>query len=801
MNVRIFRHAPAFAVVVVGVLAVGLAFVITAASLGDTVFAKPLPYVRSDRLVMLWGRRLNNAFMTEMNVSGPAFLEWQAHAKSFTGVAGFTFPAPMHLSGSDSADRVSVAEVTANTLSVLGVRVPVGRDLAVADEKAGDRAVLISNSLWRRQFGQRTDAIGARIRLNDEPAVVVGILPSTFYLANLIVLRVDALTVLRGNEPWFHDRRTRPLMVFARLADAAALGQSQREMDGIAATQAIDHPDTDAGWGVFVQDVARDALAYWRPTLVVVIAAAGCLMLIVVGTVLLLLIARVVDREHELTLRVALGASRWHLFQTWAEDGLALCIPALGIGTLLSLWLLDAFVRLDIPYFPRIDEVGLTVRAIAAGSCVAALVAVSFGMIAAGRRGRAVAGLQTRSATSDRSQGRLQTGLLIAQVAITIVLGAAGGILTRDVVQLARLDMGFDRERLFTVRLAMPLEVQKRPGVARALYAELKTTLEREFRPGSVTFDANPPTTGSATVFFGAPPIGSGANRPWADSHIVDPSYFHVMRIPFIAGGPPSDDEGTNGRTVVVNRTLVQRYFHGRSAIGEELVLAGNPDADPGTTQLPLGRARIVGVVGDTIDWPLAKSRPNQVYVGIASHPPSSTYVLIRDAPPDAFSTVRRITETLNKNIAVYDAASIDARLARVLAMKRFSAAAAFAVAAFGLLLAVLAIFGVIVYRIGRRSRELGIRLALGASSNRLVRDATREGAAVVTLGVAFGVTAAMSSRSVLDALVFAPGSNIAEAAIIGVIGMFVIVLGTVASYVAAMRTARMNPADALRAN
>jgi putative ABC transport system permease protein len=789
---RVFRHAPLFSSVVVAVLGAGLAFVLTIAALVDTVFLKPLPYRGPDRVVMLWGRRVGNPFMREMNVSGPVFNEWVAGARSFDGVSAFTFPRSMHMAGGAYAERLNVASVTANALAVLGVDPVRGRGFGPADEGTGDRPVIISHAVWQRQFGAG-DVVGRRIRLDTEPSVIVGVLPTPFYLANLVVLETDALTLLRRSDSLFAERERRPLMVFARLKPTASIETAQADLDAITAAEAAAHPGTDRGWTAFVQQAGHDAVAYWRATIGFVAGGVGCIALIVAATLLLLVLCRVVDRDHEVALRLALGGSRADVFRHWTIEGAVLSCAALGAGMLGAEWLLALFRYVDIAYFPRIGELALTPRSVTTAAAVAATFALSSGMVAFVRANGAHLDERLHRATAGGPQSRTQMALVMLQIALTIATCAASGVLAHDLTRLVQLDMGFDREGLFSARIALPPAASA--GHARDLYARLQTSLARELGPVPIAIDSNLPAASSATIFFSTRGE-SGGDQPWADAHVVSADYFSTLRIPILAGAVFSD-RTPESRIVIVNRTLAERFFGGGDAVGREIVIAGAPDADPGASHISPGAMRIVAIVGDTIDWPLAKNKPNQIYVPLFDTPPGSVYVVARRPGADALTAVRRAAVSVDPDMAVFDAATMNDRLLHVVAMQRLNTAIAFGTGGFGLVLASLGIYGVVAYRVRRRWRELGVRIALGASPRTIKRLVLRDSVIVMVAGVAAGCALAAVLRPALNAVLFR--SVTADAPSIAVSAVLVTLVGVGAACIPAFRAARLNPLEALR--
>lgn len=803
--IRTLAKSSVFTITTVFVLGLGLAAESAIFAVIDAVLLKPLPFEKPDRLVLLWGSKLNSK-MKEMDVSFPVYKEWSQQSTSFTATGAFTFPRSIALTGGQYTERVEGSFVTSSFLPLLGVTPAAGRFFDRTEDKRGNyQVVVISYEMWQRLFGKKPEALGQILRLNGVPYTIVGVLPRTFYLGSLSPLRIDVITPLDTDSSAVAKRDNREFMVMGRLKSGASIASAQSELNTIVARQMELYPSTDRGWGVNIQPIDHDVVNYWGPPLMFLGVATSFVLLIVTATIIVLLLARAGNRENELVIRTALGGSRAKLLCQGVVEGVVLAFASCTIGLFIASVLLRTFVHFSPPYFPRIHEVGISAHTVMGAIALAILLALAFGAIPVLRlRKRNIEVILrsvNRTITGNRHE-KLHGAFVVVQVAVAVILGIGAGLLLKNFARLSSISLGYNVAHVFTVRLAPTTNAYSGPTRLQLFYRNVMENLATYTDPQAVTFDSNLPMTSTQTLFFSMPgkPEPKAGEEPFANAHVIGTHYFSAMGVPILRGRDFNDgDSATGSRVVIINLTLAERYFGNEDAIGKSIELTSEPNTESSSRDDSSKSATIVAVVGDTVDWALAKTAPSQIYLPYAQNPARKMFLVVRSTVPQAnlYAAIRNIVKQQDPDQPVDAALMMDERLAKVIYAQKLNMVLAASLSTIAIILTVLAIYGVLSYIVVNRFREFGIRMALGATRKDILQHMLKRAITLIFMGLVIGFLGSYAVTRLLAALLFELSPHDPQVTV-GVL-ILVTLVAITGSVLPALRAANSQPMDTLR--
>ena len=786
---RSLRRHPVFAFTAILTLALGIGANTAIFSAVNGVLLRPLPYPEPERLITIWG---HHASIGRETASLPDFLDWRK-ARSFSGMAAWA-GASYTVTGTGEPQVVTGAQVTPNYFRVLGVTLPQGRDFRDEEARGGARVAVLSRGYWERAYGGRSDVIGRRITLSGAPYTIVGVGARGLALPE----EVDIWTPLQTDTTL--GRRNDFLQVIGRLAPGVTPQAADAELTTIARRLEAEYPNSNAGWGVELIGLQERIVGEIRPALLVFMGAVLLVLLIVCANVANLMLARVAAREREVTIRAALGASRRRLMRQLLTESvlLALCGGVLGLG--LAVWGVSALRSLNPGTLPRLDEVRLDGGALAFALLLSLGTGLLFGVVPAVRvlgfdlRGGLAEG--GRALAGARSGARTRTALVLAEVALASVLLVGAALLLRSFVRLQHVDPGFTTQGILTARVTLPRARYDDPA-RQAAFAD--ALLERARALPGVTSAA---VATSAPVDDGLPYWAialAGVDQPPpnvvqdAVVYRTSPDFFRTFGLPLLRGRLfEAADRSESAPVAIVSQSLAQRYWPGRDPIGSRLTF-GDP-ADSTTTWMT-----VVGVVGDVRQEGAVSPAYPQIYVPFTQISSRSMVVALRTGqdPLALVPSLKQALAGVDPNLALSRVATMQQRLANTLARPRVNALLLAAFAATALILAALGIYGVIAYSVVQRTREMGIRIALGARAEDVLGLVMRQGITPVLIGLAIGLAVAAAGSRVLRSLLYGvAGTDLATYA---VVAAFLAAVAVAASYVPARRAARADPMTALR--
>ncbi|HVF90147.1 MAG TPA: ABC transporter permease, partial [Blastocatellia bacterium] len=790
---------PGFAAVVVLTLALGIGANTAIFSVIDALLLTPLPYREADRLV-LFSTTARSAQSTNSFSSFPDIEDWKASASSFEGIASFK-GAGFTLTGEGEAERVEAAQVSSAFFPILGANPLHGRTFLEADDRPGsERVVIVSHSLWQRRFGSDPGLIGRALMLNGNAYTVIGIMPPDFsFPIQMDKAEMWVSPAYEGSN--LQSRGAQVTNALARLKPGVTLEQARAEMDSIMRGLEEKYPRTNTDRVVLVTGLQDQLVSKVRFALWLLFGAVGFVMLIACANVANLLLVRASSRQKEFAVRLALGASRSRLIRQLLTESLALALLGGGAGLLLAVWLLDLLVALSPDDLPRLGAIGIDARVLGFTFAASISTGVIFGLAPALKFSRPDLneGLKEGARTaSGAGRNRLRGTLVMAEVALSVVLLVSAGLLVKSFLRLQQVDPGFDPERMLTLRISTP-RAKYPKGEQRVEFFQQVLDRVRAL-PGvrSAAFVTPAPFTNNNVntdfVIDGrpAPPPGQG---PGADVRGITPGYFETMAIPLIRGRKFSDDD-RKGRVgaAIINEEAARRYWPDEDPVGQTIssVGVGVDDDEP-------ERWEIVGIVGNVRHVSLDKAPRPEIYVPHRQQSWGWGHLMVRTATdPMSFApAVRSQIYEVDKDQPVYNVRPMEQMIAGSFASQRFYMLLLGIFAAVGLVLALIGIYSVISYAVTESTREIGIRMALGAQRQDVLRMVLRHGMLMALGGIGIGVAAAWVMTRVMSSLLFEVSAT--DPLIFSCISLLLLSMALLACYLPARKATTVDPMVALR--
>ena len=749
-SARTLRKHPGFAAVVVITLALGIGANTAIFSFVNAVILNPLPFPDSDRLVVI--SEVNNDG-TEMSVSLLNFQDWQARSRSFEELGGVRW-VTFNLTGVNTPQRLAGQAVTLNYFSILGVQPQLGRIFSPEEDKYGAaRTALISDSLWRTAFGADPNILGRTIKLSSDNFTVIGIMPPRFEF----VTKADVWTPLSGslnpNSPWFDRGNHMGLYALGKVRNGISVSQAESEMRQIGSQLEKEYPATNSGNGALTQSLQTVIVHEVRSTLLVLMGAVGFVLLIACVNVANLSLARSLVRQQEMGIRMALGAGRGRLVRQLLSESVLLSVLGGLAGILVARLLLSALISLAPPNLPRVADVQLSGRVLLFTAALTLLTSVLFGFLPALSATRITAAFSEggRTSTAGPMRRRLFDSLLVAEIAFALVVLTGAGLMTRTMYKIANVDPGFRTDHLLTMRLDIEgPKYQNNLALQRAFQKDALTNVKALPGVESAAFTLSLPIAGSSwgSVFIvGDQPVPERPQIPTAAFNPISPEYFQTMGIRLLRGRSFTEADGPQSpEVVVINETMARRFWPNEDPIGKRL--------KQGWPEWTTPWREVVGVVADVKLNGVIDTTPLHVYMPLAQTDYTGLFLAVRTSvePQTLAASVQSALHSVDSQIPVYSVRTMEDRLGRAVVSQRAAMILLSAFALVAMLLAAVGIYGVISWGVVQRTREMGLRMALGA----LPRDAMwlvlRRSMLLVFAGVTIGLLSAFAVTRVLGA-------------------------------------------------
>ena len=803
-SLRSLRRSPGFFAVAVLTLALGIGSTVAAFSVVNVVLLRPFGYSEPDRLLWIYSQRPDNP---RTNFSVPEYCDYRDQNTSFEGLAAVASFNPS-LADSGRAERVQGVRMTANAFGLFGVRPLIGRTLVSADDRSGAPAVVvISHSLWSRRYGKDPGVVGRSVNLNGETREIVGVLPGNFALPNL---DSDIVVPLQPDSDSRRNARNSVnfLRMVGRLKPTVTLQQAHGELDSIRQNLHRQFPDFYTGKiGITMVQLTEEIVTNIRAVLITIFCAAGAVLLIGCVNIAGISLARASARQRELAVRTALGASRTQLTRLLLVESLILAFIGGSLGLVLEIWGQSALLRLVPADLPRIDNFSIDWRVFAFASLLVLLATLVCGLAPAWLLSRSDlrAALLSggRGSVGGKTQSRLRTGLVAGQIALALVLLVNAGLLFRSFVRLSQEQPGFDSSELMTARFSLPqIGYGDRPAIVQ-FYEKVQSRIAAvpgvraaglvsilPLAPKSISF-----------IHFTRPdrPPGKPEDTPSTNYRIISPDYFRAMGIPLLGGRYfTEEDDGERPPVAIVSAVLAKNHFPDTSPIGQR-VLIDDTDAEPRPVE-------IVGVVGAVKQTNLETPAKPDIYLPLRQVPKdgvpflrNSTYWVMKLSPGerDVDQFLQTEIRKVDPNVAVSSARPMSEVVGAALAARRFSLLLIGCFAGAAVFLAASGLYAVISYGVQQRTREIGVRLALGATHRSILAMIFKEGTFLLAVGTASGVVIALSLAKLLANQLY--GVSERDPISFAVVSLLLAIISLLACWVAARRALKVDPMVALR--
>lgn len=804
--VRMLAKAPAYTAVAILTLALGIGANTALFSVINSVLLAPLPFPEPDRLMALFSKRIafQNASISYLN-----FLDWQRNNRTFVSLACYR-PDDFNLTGAGQAQHIEGEMVSADFFSTLGIQPASGRWFTPEeDQRGGAPVAVISAGLWKRKFGSAANIVNGRMTLNGVDYTIVGVTPESFHLRlENFPADVEVFTpIAQFNDPTFWDRASGySTKGIGRLKPGVTIEQARADMDSVAQQLAVAYPVVDKDSGITVMTLKDSMVAEIRPFLLLLMAAVGFVLLIACVNVANLSLARSMGRSREFAIRTALGAGTKRVLRQLLTESVLLAAGGGALGLLLAIWGKAGALSLVSDSLPRAREVLLDWHVLLFTFAISILSGVLFGLVPAIRTlrpnlqdtlkegGRGFAGAKHRA-----------QGLFVAvELSMAVVLLIGAGLMLRSLSRLWDSNPGFDPNHVLVFQVALPPSMAKAaPDAIRARLHEAHRRLAAITGVESVSahHGSLPMTTDSENAFWieGRPKPQSDADKYWAIWSEVEPEYLKAMHIDLKEGRFfTHQDTATSQRVAVVDEDFARKFFPGENPIGKSF------------TDDFLGTAEIVGIVGHVKQWGLDDNKiaiHAEFYIPFDQIPDKATSDITRRTtfvmrvqgdPASYVERARREILDMNSEAILFSPKTMSNIVySDSVVAQRFSMTMLAIFAGMALVLASIGIYGVLSYIVGQRTREIGIRIALGARRSHVLRWVMAEGAQMALVGVAIGVVAAFGLTRLMAKLLY--GVSAVDPLTFGAVAGTLLVVALVACYIPAWRAMRVDPIVVLR--
>jgi predicted permease len=802
--VRSLLKRPAFTLVAVVTLALGIGANTAIFSVVNAVLLRPLPYPNADRLVAVAETSLESA---DISVAYPDYLDWRAQQSVFEEMSARMYTGGI-ISSANEPERVLGRHVTSSFFSTLGVQPMLGRAFTDAEDKPGTPPVMvISYGLWQRQLGGASEAIGKSIVYNGEPWTVIGVMPSWFEFYGRTNLNNDIFLPLGylNNMEFMQDRNSHTVRVTARLKPGVSIEQARAELSALSARMATQYPASNANVGATTRSLLDDYVGDSRQSLRVIFTAVAFMLLIACANVANLMLARATTRRREIALRLALGASRWRIVRQLLTESLMLAIVGGAFGVLLATWGVSVLSKLNTGEWSRIDEVSIDGRVLAFTFLITLIVGVLSGLFPALQNSRF--GLNEALKEGDRissagAGGRLRRSLVAVEVALALMLLVGAGLTIRSFSRLTSVEPGFDPRNVLTFRMRLPdgkyKEASQTFGFCREAMSRV-SALPGVERVAVATGFPLGRATDSGYEVEGQP---ERLTNRWLPSFRQDVSedYHNALKIPLLEGRLfNAQDTEKSPLVVIVDQEFAARNFPNqpaREVLGKRLRFGGDSD----------GWREIVGVVGHVKQSGLNEEGRAQIYRPWTQITPKwranltrATDMIVKTSvdPVSLIGSIKREIRVIDKDQPIAQVQTLDDKLSDSIAPQKFTRLLLGIFALMTLSLASAGIYGVMSHAVTQRTHEIGVRMALGARQFDVLKLMVGQGMSLVVIGLVLGLAGAYATTRLMTSLLFDVTAK--DPITFVVVTIVLTIVALLACYIPARRATKVDPLVALR--
>ncbi|HUK31826.1 MAG TPA: ABC transporter permease [Candidatus Acidoferrum sp.] len=790
---RMLGKAPGFTAIMILTLSLGIGANSAIFTVVNAVLLRPLPYPDSGSLVYVEENNLSKGW-PHFSVSVPDFVDWQAQVQSFEEIVALNRKS-FRTSNGETAEQWFGIKATKGFLEMVRVQPARGRGFADAEfEQGSDHVTLISDGLWKRAFGSDPAAIGRRILLDGESYEIIGIMPPGFQFGG--TTRELWMPLTFTPEQMTQTRGSHYMSVMARLRKGVSVEQARQEMNGVAARLEEQYPDSNKGWGAGVQGVQEATVEDVRPALLILLGAVGFVLLIACANAANMLLARATVRRREIAIRTALGAGRMRLVRQLLAESLLLALLGGLLGILIAFGSTKALLSLKPDFIPRVQTIHLDGRVLLFTFALAVVTGSLFGLTPAFGilRESSASTLKESGRTGGGGRAKLRSMFVVAEVALAFILLVGAGLLVRSFGQLTAVKPGFNTSNGLAFDVPLPPARYASATQQTAFYDQVDARLAAIPGVEGVALTSMVPLGGDDELYdVGVAGRPEAADQPSALYYLVGAGYFKTMGIPLLAGREFTPQDNSSGpRVVIVNDAFVKTLFPGQNPIGQRVQFGRNYSVV----------REIVGVAASVKHYGLAEPTLLEVYEPFAQAPRSGMTIVLRTNgdPNRLLPTARQAVQQVDPEQPIAYPGTLEEYLNNSVALPRFRTLLLGVFAALAVILALIGLYGVMSYSVTQQTREVGIRMALGAQNGQIYRLFVGRGMGLVTLGVALGAAGALALTKLMASFasfLFLVKPN-DPATFCGVTVLFAAV-AALACWIPARRASRVDPLVALR--
>lgn len=797
-SLRLTAKNPGFTAIAVITLALGIGANTAIFSVVNSVLLNPLPYENADRLVMVWSSSRHRA---EPSTVSPAnFLDWREQNTVFEELAalrGWTFT----LTGDGAPEQISGVITTSSLFPLLGIKPLVGRGIEPQDER-GDRVAVLSYGLWQTRFGADAEIVGKKLILNSEPFTIVGVMPKEFAYPEDVQIwaspknlvpdfplnpALDATTI-RGHSY---------MQVIGRLKGEVSIQQARAEMDAISRQLEEQYPDSNTDSGVSLRPLTEQMFGNVRPALLILFISVGFVLLIACANVANLTLVRVASRQKEIAIRFALGAKRWRIIRQLLIQSLILSVSGGTVGVLIAVWGIEPLIAIGPGSIRNAQGIGINLTVLLFTLLLSLATGILSGLFPALRSSRPDLNeslKETGRASTGSTARRSHNLLVISEIALSLLLLIGAGLMLRSYIRLENIDPGFNPQNVIVAQVSLSKRVVSDPErlsifVAQALEQVSSLPLIQDV--GAIS--RLPMSGGFSTRGFTIE--GRPLDELTSNYRVISPGYFSTMGIPLIKGR----DFGGNDRrgatnAVIISESFARQHFPGEDPLGKRITIElTDKSKESGVS------AEIIGIAGNVRHFGLAAEPVPEMYVSYFQQSFSSMTLVVRSSTDVSrvIESVKNELWALDKEASLSGVRTMEDLVSATISNRRFAMLMLTVFAAVALILAAVGIYGVISYTVSQRSREIGIRMALGASRKDILRLVTGQSFKLILSGVSTGIVAALMLTRFLSSLVF--GVSVTDLLTFVVVSGVLIAVAIVSCLVPACRATKVDPGVALR--
>ncbi|HKO62397.1 MAG TPA: ABC transporter permease [Pyrinomonadaceae bacterium] len=804
-SARMLLKNPAFTGVAVMSIALGIGANSLVFSVVNAVLLESLPFKDPASLVLIWGDSETSATLKGRNqVSATDVADYRAQSTSFEDVSTYAGWYPL-MSGDGSqgqAERIAGIQVGDGFFKVMQAEPMLGRVFNAEDQKEGqDFVIVLGHALWTTRFGSDRNVVGRTIQLNSRPYTIVGVLgPDARPLPTTLVEPEGQFYRPVAEAYDNSDRDARHLRSIARLKPGVTIEQAQAELRGIAKRLEQEHPITNKNYGVNVVSITDDTVGGLRRTLAMVFGAVAFVLLVACANVANLLLARSTARRKEITIRAAIGAGRWQLVRQLLVESLLLSFVGGVLGLLFATWGLSVIETFGAKLNPMFTDLHIDLRTLGFTFALSVITAMLFGLVPALQ----VSKPDLTHSLKDNGRGsggsairnRLRSGLVVSEIALTLILLVCAGLLIKTVMRITGVDKGFNSDGVLTMNIGLPAARYPKPPDSVRFYQQLTDRLATIPGVKAAGITSVMPLTSN---FDGRGLAVEDHPRPrgeeiTVDLYVTTPGYLKAMEIPLLRGRElTAGDREKTDKVALINNTMAQALWPGQEPLGRRIRFAGDDGSEAQQWRT------IVGVVSDVSQYALDQKPPMQIYLPHSQFPTSFNTIVVKTTgdPKAIVGAVKNEILAIDKDQAVYNIATLEELLGESIVVRRFLMLLLMAFAAIALTLAAIGIYGVMSFVVTQRTREIGIRMALGAQTRDVLAMVLRNGIALAVIGVAVGLASAFALTRLLSNLLF--GVTATDATTFAVVPLGVVAVVLCACYWPARRASKVDPLVALK--